>query len=215
MAVSGVFAAVTSAALGICAATVLLGLSVRLRQLSSPARLLTGAPGRRSAPAAPRVLAGWWERRRDAARRQRFDRAVLDWVDLLQMAAAAGMTLQSAASYTAPLADSPLREALVQVVRNSRAGGSAVARLHETLDEGGGQAAAQVAHLLSDSARRGLPLRAALTGLKADMLQQRRHLARRRLKTVGLKIAVGTVLFLFPAAFVVVIMPSLLTFFGW
>ncbi len=157
----------------------------------------------------------WRQRRAAAERRRRFDRAVLDWVDLLQMAAAAGMNLQAAVSYTTPLADSPLREALVDVQRQSRAGDALAPRLHETLDAGGQQAAAQVAHLLSDSARRGLPLRSALANLKGDMLQRRRHLARRKLKTIGLKIAVGTVFFLFPPAFVVVIMPSLLAFFGW
>jgi len=155
------------------------------------------------------------EHRDKESKSNNFDRAIFDWIDLLQMGAAAGMNLQQAISYTGPLTAQPLRQTLEDIEARSRAGEALIDLLRERFESEGGQAAASVVHLLSDSARRGLPLNSALLTLKGEMFQRRRHMVRSQLKGVGFKIAVGTVLFLFPPTFVLVIVPNLMTFFSW
>ena len=163
----------------------------------------------------PRRLTRWFERRRQAERRREFDQAVLDWIDLLHMAAAAGMNLSDSLRVTAPLTREPLREVLIHIQVRVEAGFSLLELIRSEMEERGEQVSAQVAHLLSDSSRRGLPLRSALLTLRNEMIHRKRHLARSRLKTMSLKITIGTILFLFPPVFVVIVLPSLLAFFSW
>ena len=157
----------------------------------------------------------WWDERGARLRRRQLDRAVTAWVDLLYVASASGMSLRMAVEQTAALAEEPLSDLLEDVEARSAAGGNFLDLLEDGLEERGGGAAAQVAHLLSDSSRRGLPLGPALTGLRADLLTRERHRVLAQVKTLGLKITLGTVLFLFPPAFVVVLLPSVLTFLSW
>lgn len=157
----------------------------------------------------------WWDERGARLRRRQFDRAVTAWVDLLYVASASGMSLRMAVEQTAGLTEEPLNALLEEVEARAAAGGTFLDLLEDGLEERGGGAAAQVAHLLSDSSRRGLPLGPALTGLRGDLLTRERHRVLAQVKTLGLKITLGTVLFLFPPAFVVVLLPSVLTFLSW
>ncbi len=157
----------------------------------------------------------WFEDRKVQMRRRQFDLAVTAWVDLLYVAAASGMNLRMAVGQTARLTEEPLRVLLGEVEARAAAGGTFLDLLEDGLEESGGAAAVQVGHLLSDSSRRGLPLGPALTGLRGDLLTRERHRVMAQVKTLGLKITLGTVLFLFPPAFVVVLLPSVLTFLSW
>ncbi len=113
------------------------------------------------------------------------------------------------------MTEEPLRDVLLDAQSRAGVGGSLVDLVVAGLEKEGGEACRQVAHLLSDASRRGSPLSSILSGLMSDLQERERHMIRARLKTLGLKITLGTVFLLLPPAFVVVLLPSLLTFFSW
>ncbi len=163
----------------------------------------------------PFIAQRWWARRKLQQRRRELDRSVTAWVDLMYVAAASGAGLRDAVHRTSRMTEEPLRDVLLDAQSRAGVGGSLVDLVVAGLEKEGGEACRQVAHLLSDASRRGSPLSSILSGLMSDLQERERHMIRARLKTLGLKITLGTVFLLLPPAFVVVLLPSLLTFFSW
>ncbi len=143
-----------------------------------------------------------------------FEAAVRKWVDLLYVAASCGMTLSQAVRATYEHTQTPLTGALREALDRTDAGGSLLQELDAALQKAGTESL-EVIHLLTDSTRQGLPLAPALLNLRRELLSRERHRLRASLKTLGLRVTLGTVFFLFPPAFVVIVLPNILAFLGW
>ncbi len=162
----------------------------------------------------------WWHQRwlnrwRRKKRKEALDRAVVGWVDLLYVAASSGMNLHQAMQRTGNLTEPALNDLLDSVRSTPHDGKSFVEVLLLSLEREGGTACRQVAHLLRDCMQQGLPVKRALLQLQNDLTAQRRHNTKVRVRTLSLRLVVGTVFFLFPPAFVIIIFPNVLTFLGW
>ncbi len=160
-------------------------------------------------------LRRWMRSRKEERVRQDLDRGVVRWVDLIYVGVAGGMNMHKAINSTVRLADSPIRQLLRAAKSQARAGESFVDVMLGSLETQGGSACRQVAHLLRDCIRRGLPAQAALADLQDDLIAKQRHEMRVRVRTLGLRLAVGTVVFLFPPVFVIIVLPNVLAFVGW
>lgn len=210
---SNLITALLAAALGLAvAAGVSLGAGALRGFVPRPVMLRLSRTGR---PRRPFLPLRWWANRKLTERRRELDRAVTAWVDMMYVAAASGAGLHDAVRRTSRMADEPLRDMLLEAGSREGVGGSLVDLVVTGLEEEGGEACRQVAHLLSDASRRGSPLSSVLSALMSDLQERERHMMRARLKTLGLKITLGTVFLLLPPAFVVVLLPSLLAFFSW
>ena len=148
---------------------------------------------------------------RRSRRRRAFDDQVVDWMDMLYVAASCGLNLPEAIQRTLPSTEGELSEVLRSCLSRYRTGDSLLETLVDKM-EGVGETAGEVAALLGDSMRDGLPLASALAELREHLLRQRRARVGARLKTLGLRITLITVFFLFPPAFVLIVLPNVLTF---
>ncbi len=144
-------------------------------------------------------------------RRRAFDDQVVDWMDMLYVAASCGLNLPEAIERTRPAAGDQLAAALNSCLSRYRTGDSLLEALVGEM-EAAGETAGEVAWLLADSMREGLPLASALAELREHLLRQRRARVGAHLKTLGLRITLVTVFFLFPPAFVLIVLPNVLTF---
>ncbi len=140
-----------------------------------------------------------------------FDRDVIEWMDMLYVAASCGLNLPDAVAQTAPMAGSRLHPVLAHSLARHAVGDSLLEGLARDLEAGGGESG-EVAWLLVDSVRDGLPLASALAELRGHMVRRRRSEVGAHLRTLGLRITLVTVFLLFPPAFVLIVLPNLLTF---
>ncbi len=148
-----------------------------------------------------------------ARRVREFDDAVVDWMDAMYVAASSGLNLPDALERTARTAEEPLGPVLRRCLARYAAGASLLGVLGEEL-QAQGDTSGEVAWLLADSVRDGLPLASALAELRGHVLRRRRAEIGARLKTLGIRITLVTVFFLFPPAFVLIVLPNILTFIG-
>ncbi|MFO7941153.1 MAG: type II secretion system F family protein [Bacillota bacterium] len=149
--------------------------------------------------------------RREKKERRDLDRQVLDWMDMLYVAACCGLNLHDAVSRTAPMVDEELAGVLRRGLSRYAAGDSLLDVLAEELAEAG-EVAGEVAWLLRDSVRDGLPLASALSDLRGHLMRKRRADIGAHLRTLGLRITLVTVFLLFPPAFVLIVLPNVLAF---
>ncbi len=153
----------------------------------------------------------WGMLRRERRERRDFDRAVLDWMDMLYVAVCCGLNLHDAISRTTPMVKGKLETVLRRCLSRYAAGDSLLDGLVQELGEGG-EVAGEVVWLLRDSVRDGLPLASALSDLRGHLMRRRRTEIGAHLRTLGLRITLVTVFLLFPPAFVLIVLPNVLAF---
>jgi Flp pilus assembly protein TadB len=150
----------------------------------------------------------WLRHRRNTTRRRATNQALPDVIDLLVVALGAGFTPTLAVQHVAPLAPSPVDEALDEVLRRV-ARGVRFADALDALVDVLGDAARPLMSALVAGERDGVPLGPTLDVLAREAKAQRRHAAETAARRLPVLLAFPLACCILPAFVLLTVAPLL------
>lgn len=145
------------------------------------------------------------------SRRQAIDRSLPDMLDLLTVSVEAGLGFDAAAMKTAARMRGPLVEELQIMLQQIRLGATRQEALQEIGIRSGSDEVAAFARALNQSERLGVALGPALRVQASEMRRRRQLVAEERAMKAPVKMMFPTVVFIFPAMFIVVVAPAFIS----
>jgi tight adherence protein C len=157
------------------------------------------------------VLPGTMLGRRARARRDAIDDALPDALDLLAVTVEAGLGLYGAIARLVESSPGALADEFALCLAEMRVGessGGALKRLADRIDS---SEVRSMARAMIQGEELGLSLARTLRGLAEDVRRRRQAIAEERASKAPVKMLVPAALFIFPALFIVILGPAVLT----
>ena len=157
------------------------------------------------------VLPGALLDRRARARRERVDDALPDALDLLAVTVEAGLGLYGAIAKVVESTQGPLAEEFALCLAEMRVGESSSGALKRLAARVGSSEVRSMARTMIQGEELGLSLAKTLRGLADDARRRRHAVAEERAAKAPVKMLFPAALFIFPALFIVILGPAVLT----
>ncbi len=157
------------------------------------------------------VLPGALLDRRARARRERVDDALPDALDLLAVTVEAGLGLYGAIAKVVESTQGPLAEEFALCLAEMRVGESSSGALKRLGARTGSSDLRSMARTMIQGEELGLSLAKTLRGLADDARRRRHATAEERAAKAPVKMLFPAALFIFPALFIVILGPAVLT----
>jgi tight adherence protein C len=157
------------------------------------------------------VLPGALLDRRAGARRERVDGALPDALDLLAVTVEAGLGLYGAVAKVVESTQGPLAEEFALCLAEMRVGESSSGALKRLGARTGSSDVRSMARTMIQGEELGLSLAKTLRGLADDARRRRQAVAEERAAKAPVKMLFPAALFIFPALFIVILGPAVLT----
>ena len=157
------------------------------------------------------VLPGTMLDRRARARRDAIDDALPDALDLLAVTVEAGLGLYGAIARVVESSPGPLADEFALCLAEMRVGESSGGALKRLADRTGSSEVRSMARTMIQGEELGLSLARTLRGLAEDVRRRRQAIAEERASKAPVKMLVPAALFIFPALFIVILGPAMLT----
>jgi len=157
------------------------------------------------------VIPGAMLDRRARARRDRIDDALPDALDLLAVTVEAGLGLYGAIVRLVESTPGPLADEFALSLAEMRVGESSTGALKRLAARIGSSEVRSMARTMIQGEELGFSLAKTLRGLADDVRRRRQAVAEERASKAPVKMLVPAALFIFPALFVVILGPAVLT----
>ncbi|HJX47043.1 MAG TPA: type II secretion system F family protein [Gaiellaceae bacterium] len=157
------------------------------------------------------VIPGAMLDRRARARRDRIDDALPDALDLLAVTVEAGLGLYGAIVRLVESSPGPLADEFALSLAEMRVGESSSGALKRLAARIGSNEVRSMARTMIQGEELGFSLAKTLRGLADDVRRRRQAVAEERASKAPVKMLVPAALFIFPALFVVILGPAVLT----
>ena len=157
------------------------------------------------------VLPGALLDRRARARRERVEDALPDALDLLAVTVEAGLGLYGAIAKVVESTQGPLAEEFALCLAEMRVGESSSGALKRLAARIGSSEVRSMARTMIQGEELGLSLAKTLRGLADDARRRRHAVAEERAAKAPVKMLFPAALFIFPALFIVILGPAVLT----
>lgn len=157
------------------------------------------------------VLPGALLDRRARARRERVDDALPDALDLLAVTVEAGLGLYGAIAKVVESTQGPLADEFALCLAEIRVGESSSGALKSLAARIGSSEVRSMARTMIQGEELGLSLAKTLRGLADDARRRRHTVAEERAAKAPVKMLFPAALFIFPALFIVILGPAVLT----
>lgn len=157
------------------------------------------------------VLPGALLDRRARARRERVDDALPDALDLLAVTVEAGLGLYGAMAKVVESTQGPLADEYALCLAEMRVGESSSGALKRLAARVGSSEVRSMARTMIQGEELGLSLAKTLRGLADDARRRRHAVAEERAAKAPVKMLFPAALFIFPALFIVILGPAVLT----
>jgi tight adherence protein C len=157
------------------------------------------------------VLPGVMLDRRARGRRDRIDDALPDALDLLAVTVEAGLGLYGAIVRVVESSPGPLADEFALCLAEMRVGESSTGALKRLAARVGSNEVRSMARTMIQGEELGFSLAKTLRGLADDVRGRRQAVAEERASKAPVKMLVPAALFIFPALFVVILGPAVLT----
>jgi tight adherence protein C len=157
------------------------------------------------------VIPGTMLDRRARSRRDRIDDALPDALDLLAVTVEAGLGLYGAIVRYIESSPGPLADEFALSLAEMRVGESSSGALKRLATRIGSSEVRSMARTMIQGEELGFSLAKTLRGLAEDVRRRRQAVAEERATKAPVKMLVPAALFIFPALFVVILGPALLT----
>jgi tight adherence protein C len=160
------------------------------------------------------VLPGVILDRRASARRGRIEDALPDALDLLAVTVEAGLGLYGAIVRLVESTPGPLADEFALTLAEMRVGESSSGALKRLAGRIGSSEVRSMARTMIQGEELGFSLAKTLRGLAEDVRRRRQAVAEERASKAPVKMLLPAALFIFPALFVVILGPAMLTLSG-
>jgi tight adherence protein C len=157
------------------------------------------------------VLPGAMLDRRARARRDRIDDALPDALDLLAVTVEAGLGLYGAIAKYVESTPGPLADEFALSLAEMRVGASSNGALKRLAARVGSSEARSMVRTILQGEELGFSLARTLRGLADDVRRRRQAVAEERASKAPVKMLIPAALFIFPALFIVILGPAVLT----
>lgn len=157
------------------------------------------------------VLPGVVLDRRGRSRRNRIEDALPDALDLLAVTVEAGLGLHGAMTRLVESSPGPLSDEFALCLAEIRVGESSANALKRLATRIGSTEVRSMARTMIQGEELGLSLAKTLRGLSDDVRRRRQAVAEERASKAPVKMLVPAALFIFPALFIVILGPAVLT----
>jgi tight adherence protein C len=157
------------------------------------------------------VLPGTMLDRRARSRRDAIDDALPDALDLLAVTVEAGLGLYGAIARLVESSPGALADEFALCLAELRVGESSGGALKRLADRTGSREMRSMARAMIQGEELGLSLARTLRGLADDVRRRRQAIAEERASKAPVKMLVPAALFIFPALFIVILGPAMLT----